>query len=149
MNRFRDRPPIPCGSSPTAVASSSFLLLLGSCFRRRLRCRFSGRFPRVVGLAGATHIRHLLACTLPELYQLIQSFANIDRPRNAHWFKSCRCHLRQLARAERFTFTSHRSIWLVPLQSGPGPRCVVLSGLPLACPREHHSPRRNRLFPHP
>lgn len=59
---------MPYGSNPAAATSSSFLFLLG---RRlllcRLRCRFSGGSPRVVGLAGLTHIHYLLARVITKI----------------------------------------------------------------------------------
>jgi len=76
---------MPYGSNPAAATSSSFLLLLGRRFLVfcRLRCRFIGASPRVVGLAGVTHIRDLLAYAIQKLYQLFRYFANTGNPRNA------------------------------------------------------------------
>jgi hypothetical protein len=79
--------PLIAGSNPAAATSSSLLLLLGSCFLCRLRCRFSGGSPRVVGLASVTHIRDLLAYAIRRLYQIVRSFANTGGIRNAQRFK--------------------------------------------------------------
>jgi len=76
MKPSRGRPPIPCGSRPTAVTSSGFLFLLGSRFLFRLRRGFRAAASRFASLTGLTHIFDLLACYIPKLYQLVRCFDN-------------------------------------------------------------------------
>ena len=144
----RDRPPIPCGSSLTAAASSSLLFLLGGCFRCRLRCRFTRLGFRAAAPTIITHVRHLLACIMTTSYhQFVILPILVTRemhnspsrpppyaPTGTDWIPSM--------------LTVPQSIWLALLQSSPELRYAILSGLPLACPRERHSPRRNRLSCH-
>jgi hypothetical protein len=153
MNPFRDCPSMPYGSNPAAATSSSFLLLLGRRFLLfcRLRCRFIGASPRVVGLAGVTHIRDLLACAIyTEIISTSSLFCQHGWPK--------KCTLVQIQPLlycvietgwVSLVLTARWSTWLVLLQSGLELRYVILSGLPSTYPREHHSLRRNRLSSHP